>query len=511
MLVMGVFVLAPAFGFASLLPASLWQGLHLSHTQLYAMRETALLMAGVGVFASITGVGAAWLVSLYTFPLRRALEIGLILPLAFPTYLAAYVAVDALDYFGPIQTTLRNSLGIGYRIPDIRNLPGAVLVLGLVLFPYIYVPARLVFSQGGRSVIDAARLLGASGFGLFWRIGLPLVRPALVAGLVLAMLETLNDIGAVEHLGISSLSLVIRDLWLNRGDLPGAARLAGLLLFAVAILLMLDRPGRAGAMTGRTLSTPRFAPLAGARGGLATVLLSLPVLFGFVLPVLFLIWRAGQYGRLTMLDRGFFEAGIASFGVAISVSCIVMALGAGVAMAIRLKPSLSLASRVAGFGYAVPGTVLVLAILPVLRMADDALEALGSHLLLSGTILAVLYALCVRFLGLGTAQAHLALQRLPRNLDHVARVHGRGDLRLALGVHLPAILPSLTFGGMLVFIDTIKELPATILLRPLNFETLATRAYAKAGAGLFEHAALESLLIVLLSGVTAFFVAQARR
>lgn len=514
MLVMGVFVVAPALGFVSLLPTSLWRGLWLTATQWHALRETALLLTGVAIFAGITGVGAAWMVTLYSFPLRRALEIGLILPLAFPTYLAAYVAVDALDYFGPVQSGLRLLLGYtplgGYTFLDLRNLPGAILVLGLVLFPYIYVPARIVFGQGGRSVIDAARLLGASGFSLFWRIGLPLVRPALIAGLVLAMLETLNDIGAVEHLGVSSLSLVIRDLWLNRGDLPGAARLAGLLLLLVGCLLALDRSGKTRLGAPRTPSAPRLSALKSMKGLVVTIFLSIPVLLGFGLPALFLLWRVFQYGHIAMLDRGFFEAAFASFGVALSVSCIVLALGAALAISIRLRPHFASASKFSGFGYAVPGTVLVLAVLPVLRVADDGLEAMGASLLLSGTILAVLYALCVRFLGLGVTQASLALQRLPRNLDHVARVHGLRDVRLALHVYLPAMLPSLTFGGMLVFIDTIKELPATILLRPLNFETLATRAYAKAGAGLFEHAALESLLIVLLSGLAALFFTRQR-
>jgi len=502
-------VLAPGVGLLSLI-AQAFGGFSLTPTQSFAARETGLLMLGVAVFAGSLGVGTAWLVSLYAFPLRRVLEVGLLLPLAFPTYLAAYVAVDLFGYFGPVQSLWRALGGTG-RFFEFRSLTGAVLVLGLVLFPYVYVPCRLVFGRTGRSMIDAARLLGTSGVRLFIRIGLPVARPALIGGVVLALLETLNDIGASEHLGISSLSVVIRDLWLNRGDPGGAARIAGVLAVITMLLLLLDPENRrASGGRGQAKAGARAAliPLSGLKAGLALALCALPVLLGFLLPALFLLSRAVLYAGQQADWPALAHATLTSLLLASGVSVMVMLAGALLAMAMRGLPGLGAARVLANLGYALPGTVLVLAILPVLRWSEHGLGAFGVVILFSGSAIGLVYALGVRFFGIGTAQAALALGRLPANVDAIARLHGMGDIRLALKVHWPVMRPGLLLGGALVFIDTIKELPATLLLRPLNFETLATRAYAEAGAGLFEHAAVESLLILLISGMASVLLSR---
>lgn len=513
-IILAIFVLAPALGFLSLMQGgTLSSVLTFSPVQKAAIYETSMLVAGVVVLAGSMGLVSAWLVSVYEFPLRKFIEIALVLPLALPTYLAAFVAVDLFDYFGPVQTLWRVIIGAktsgDYRFFELRSLPGAIIVLALVLFPYVYVSCRLVFSQSGRNVIDAARLLGARGFSLFLRIGLPLGLPALVAGLVLVILETVNDIGATEHLGISSFSVVIRDLWLNRGDLPAAARLAGLLILVVGLLLLVTRRrSPRDHASARSLARPGRIRLFGMGGWLVTGATGMPIVLGFVVPTGFLLGRAVLYAHRQALDPDFIAAAFTSILTALMVSLMVMVLGAILAIAIRIAPRLSPAERLATLGYAIPGTVLVLSVFPVLRATDDGLEALGASWGVSGTLFAILFALTVRFIGIGVSQAHLALGRLPRSIDWVARVHGMKDFRLAVQVHLPAMMPGLMLGGILVFIDTVKELPATLLLRPLNFETLATRAYAHASAGTFEFAALDSLAILLLSGFAALLLVR---
>jgi len=515
-LVLGIFVAAPAAGFLSLMAGgALSNVLAFSPIQLNAMREMSLLLAGIAVLAGSMGLISAWLVSIYDFPLRRLIEVALVLPLAFPTYLAAFVAVDLLDFFGPVQSLWRWLIGAktlaDYRFFEVRSLPGAIIVLSLVLFPYVYVPCRLVFSQGGRNVIDAARLLGARGAALFLKVGAPLAMPAILAGLVLAMLEAINDIGATEHLGVSSFSVVIRDLWLNRFDLPSAARLAGLLLGIVALLVVVEaRLGRRKSASPRNVAHPRPIRLGGWQAVLACFLTGMPVLLGFVIPAGFLVWRAFLYAGQQAAWQEFALASLSSLTLATGVTAAVLVLSAALAIAMRIAPRLAVSNRIAAFGYAIPGTVLVLALFPVFRTLDDALSLVGSGAAISGTLGAIILALCVRFLGLGASQAGFALRRLPRSIDWVARIHGMNDLRLALRVHLPAMMPGLMLGGTLIFIDAVKELPATLLLRPLNFETLATRAYAQASAGAFEHAALDSLAILALSGIAALMLIRKR-
>jgi iron(III) transport system permease protein len=506
----------PALGFLSLMGGdALTRALVLTPFQLNAIRETGLLLAGVGLLAGSMGLVSAWLVAIYAFPGRRVLDVALVLPLAFPTYLAAFVAVDLFDFFGPVQTLWRALVGAGplgaNRFLEMRSLPGAVGVLALVLFPYVYVSCRLLFAHGGRNVIDAARLLGARGFGLFFRIGLPLARPALTAGLVLVALETINDIGASEHLGVSSLSVVIRDLWLNRGDLPAAARMAGVLILVVTLVMLAHRPEAARRHgTARPAARPRPVQLRGPAAWAASFFAGMPVLLGFVLPAGFLLWRAVGYAGRQAPIAEFASAALSTLMLALLVALIVMVAGAMLAIAIRIAPGLAPAGKVAALGYAIPGTVLVLSVFPVLRAADDALAAAGLTLALSGSLAGLVYALSARFAGIGAGQAGLALRRLPPGIDWVARVHGMNDLRLALTVHLPAMRPGLLLGGTLVFIDTVKELPATLLMRPLNLETLATRAYAEASAGTFEHAAIESLAILVLGGCAALMLVRNR-
>lgn len=515
-LVLAALVVAPGLGLlARMGEPGAANPLALSPTQVAALRETFQLLLGVALVTGTLGVTTAWLVSVHDFPGRRWLEIGLVLPLAFPTYLAAYVAVDLFDFFGPVQSGLRAIFGARPRgqpwLPDLRNLPGAILILGLVLLPYVYIPCRILFSRTGRNIIEAARLLGSGGIGLFFRIGLPIAKPAILAGGVLALLEALNDLGAVEYLGVSSLSAVIRDLWINRNDMAGAARLAGLLVMLVALLLLIDPRARSGESQRQAkdnMSEPRRVPLTGWAGLAAMLFCAAPVLFGFALPALHLLSRAIVYLGAQRLDSELAGAILATLSLGLVVSLIVVAAGALVAIAQRTSGRFARTGTIAMLGYATPATVLVLAMLPVIGVIDSAIARLGLPFLFIGSSAALLYALSARFLGIGATQANLALARLPTNVDAVARIHGLGDLALAWRIHRPAIAPGLKLGALLVFIDTVKELPATLLLRPLNFETLATRAYSKASAGLFEHGAVDSLLIVTISGAAAVLLSR---
>lgn len=512
-----LFVALPGLGFGSLMAGGGGFDLQLTATQWYTVAEMAKLLAGVALVAGSIGLAGAWLVSLYDFPFRRAIEIGLVLPLALPTYLAAFVAVDLLDFFGPVQTLYRALIGAktmaDYRFFDIRSLGGAIFVLGLVLSPYVYLACRIVFMGAGRNIIDAARLLGSKGTRLFVRVGLPIAMPALVAGLVLASLETINDIGATEFLGVSSFSVAIRDTWLNRGDLAGAVRLAFVLLLVVSMLLFLTRhlDGRRYGPAARGPARPSRIPLAGGPALAACFATGLPVLLGFVAPTGFLIWRAGQYAAQQRFDFDLLRSAMASLSLGLAVSLAVVLVGALLTIALRIVPGWRSAGKLATLGYAVPGTVLVLSIFPVIRWLDDLAYALGLPLLLAGSMAGIAFALVVRFLGIAVAQSGLALDRLPRTIDWVARLHGMSDLRLAWHVHLPAMLPGLLIAATMVFIDTVKELPATLLMRPLNFETLATRAYSQASAGVFEHAAVESLIILAFSGLAALILIRDRR
>ena len=478
-----------------------------------ALGETAALLAGVAALAGSIGLGGAWLVSLYALPCRRWLDIGLVLPLAFPTYLAAFVAVEALDFFGPVQSAWRAIIGAEsireYRFPEIRSLGGAILVMGLVLAPYIYLPCRIVFRHGGRNAIDAARLAGASGWGLFARIGWPIGRRAAAGGLLLALLEALNDIGATEHLGVASLSVVIRDLWFTRGDTAGAAQLALAPLALVFLAYALDRNGRREAEGGparRASPPPRLIPMGKAAAVLAFIALVLPVLLGFALPALHLIVLAADHLRSGGATDEFLPALGRSLLVAGGATALVLAASTVLALAFRQRPDLAGLKRLAIIGYAVPGTVLVVALLPFFRTVDDGIEALGGTWFVTGSLTAVLIALTVRFLAVGAHPAAMALGRLPPNLDHVARVHGRAGWRLALRVHLPAMRPGLLWGGALVFVDAMKELPATLLLRPFNFETLATRTYSEASASRFGAASVEALAILAVSALAVLLL-----
>ena len=480
-----------------------------------ALVETTLLLAGVAAITGLIGVGTAWLTTMTRFPGRGILAVALVLPLAMPTYIVAYVAVELLEPLGPIQAAFRALFGFRsraeYPFPEVRSLPGAILVISLVLYPYVYLPTRALFLTGSAGLFDAARTLGAAPGRLFARVGLPLARPALAIGLALALLEALNDIGASEYLGVRTLTVAIMTTWLNRGSLAGAAQIALVMLLVVVLLLQLEARGRGGARyaaPSRQRARARPVPLDGARACVAFAACSLPVLAGFVVPAGFLMREAVARTLRDGIDPALPGQASATLVVAIATTSVAVGLGASVAGTVRLargaRPVLALAlARLAGLGYAIPGTVLAIGLLSPLAGLDNALATASSRLfgvspglLVTGSGAAIVIACTIRFLTVAVGGVRAGYERLARDVDDAARVLGRAPGEVVREVHLPLLRPALRAAALLVFVDAMKELPATLLLRPLGVETLATAVYAHATRGTFEDGALAALAIV---------------
>lgn len=487
---------------------------HLMRTVLPSvLGETALLLGGVGIAALVVGTGTAWLTTMYRFPGRAVLDRLLVLPLAVPTYIAAFCYVELLDFAGPVQGALRAVTGWrsarDYWFPDARTLTGAVLILASVLYPYIYLAARATFVQQSVCMLEVARTLGRTALGTFWAIALPLSRPALAAGLALVLMECLNDLGAVQYLGVQTLSASIYATWQQRGSLGGAAQISVLTLVLVLGLLLIERAARGRALyhhtTGRYRSIP-FAELPGWRGWAAAAACAVPVVAGFGIPMLVLVSQGlAHIGDAASLE--FWRAARNSIGVAAAAAAATVVLGLALAYARRLAPSLLVRTvvRIAGLGYALPGTVLALGLLISLAAFDNRLDGFlrtafgfSSGLLLSGSVLVLVLAYTVRFLAVSLSTFEAGFERLSPNLDAAARTLGETGLSALRRVHLPLLLPTLGSAALIVFVDGMKELPATLLLRPFNFETLATHVYSYAALEQFEKSAVGALSIVLI-------------
>ena len=468
-----------------------------------ALFNTALLLGGVAAVTSVIGLVTAWLVTAYRFPGRDVLVWLLPVPLAMPTYIVAYVYVDLFDALGPVQALLG-----GVWFLDVRSLGGAIFVMGIVLYPYIYVAARAMFQTQSACLIEVARTLGATRLMLARHVALPLARPALAVGLSLALLETLNDIGASEYLGVHTLTIAIFTTWLNRGSLPGAAQIACVMLFAVAALIALERYGRRNRRFSVSERQPRVVSpiaLAGWQGWVATCVCLTPVFFGFLLPAGYLVHEVIVRGLLVGFDPALVRHTITTVVLAATATTIALALGLGAAIAVRLVRGriLSVCLLLAGLGYAVPGTVLALGLMSPLVAIDEGINGIvraltghGVGLVIAGSGAAVVIAYVIRFLTIATGSAQAGLARISGHMDDAARTLGAGPGALAWLIHLPLVRPALGGAALLIFVDCLKELPATLLLRPLNVETLPTYIYQFATRGNFEEGALAALLIV---------------
>lgn len=468
------------------------------------------LCLGVGCGVGLLGVATAWLTAMHDFPGRRLFSWALVLPLAMPAYVMAYVYTDLLQFVGPVQTTLREAFGWAhgdYWFPDIRTLPGAMLMFVCVLYPYVYLLARSAFLERASGMLEAARTLGMGPWRAFFAVSLPLARPAIVAGVALALMETLADYGTVAYFAVNTFTTGIYRAWFSLGDRIAAAQLAAMLLGFVLFLLMAEKISRGRARYNNT--TGRNRPMAGARlngirAALAFLACAVPLLLGFVLPAILLLKMAltegdAQFGeRFLVLSRNSFVlAGITAM-IAVFLA-LIMAYGARLSKTTFANGL----NRLVGLGYAVPGAVIAVGVLiPVTRL-DNWLagqwELWFGHnpgLLLTGGIAALIYAYLARFLGVALHTVETSLAKITPNMDDAARCLGLGQGETLRRVHAPMLRGSLLTAGLLVFVDVMKELPATLVMRPFNFDTLATQTYTLASDERLAEASTAALAIV---------------
>ena len=491
-----------------------------------ASLTTIYLLALVAAATTVAGVTTAWMVVAYEFPLRRTLAWALVLPLAVPSYLAAYAFGEFFHFSGPVQSAVRAVFGFetmrDYWFPDIRTTPGCAFVLSSVLYPYVYLTTRIVFLMQGRNIADVARTLGARPAKVFWRVLLPVARPAIVAGVALVMMETVNDIGAAEYLGVHTLTFAVYTTWLNRGSLEGGAQIALLMLVLVFLILFAEQWARrrqrfhTGRATHMKVHPPRVR-LGRAAGLFAAGGVALPVLCGFGIPIFvfgrYALRRLEQFSSPKLIDAFLNSLMTASFTAVLTVVLALFLLNA-----VRLSRShgVTVTVRLASVGYALPGGILGLGLLFALARFDNALDAFSraqfdysTGLLLTGSAAAVILACSIRFLALAEGAIRSGLEKLPGNLDEAARSLGKTPSQSARIVLLPLLQPAIFTASVLVFVDTIKELSATILLRPFGFSTLATYVYESASRGVPQEAAAAAIVIILTALVPVLLLSGA--
>jgi len=483
---------------------------HLAATVLPGyVANTVLLVLMVAAGVMSIGVLSAWLVTAYRFPGQRLLEWALILPLAMPAYVMAYAYTDWLQFTGPVQTALRNLTGWQareYWFPEIRSLYGAAAMFSFALYPYVYLLARSAFLEQSRTAIEAGRLLGYSAWGSFWRVALPLARPAVAAGTALALMETLADFGVVSYFAVQTFTTGIYRAWLSLGDVVAAAQLSTCLLGFVVIVLVLERMQRGGARyAGPRKPTPAYT-LRGWHAATALFLCAAPIAFGFLVPGAVLLHlaltdpdaRAGT--RLYVLIANSATLSGVTAGVAVLVAILLAYAG-------RLSKSLAVqgANRMAALGYAMPGAVLAVGILVPLGKLDNAVAAwvfehfgIKTGLLLTGTGVALVYACLVRYLAVAFQSVEAGLARVTPAMDDAARSLGLSPGRALARVHVPMVWGSLLTAALLVFVDVMKELPMTFAMRPFNFDTLAVEAYNLTKDERLAEAAIPALVIVAI-------------
>ena len=496
---------------------------HLSVTVLPEyVRNTLLLCAGVAVGVAVLGVIPAWLVTSYRFPGRRAFEWLLVLPLAVPAYVIAYAYTDFLQFAGPLQSMLRElpwwKAG-GYRLPEVRSVGGAVLMFSLVLYPYVYLLARAAFIEQSRNLLEAGRLLGLDARGTFLRIAIPLARPAIAAGIALALMETLADFGTVAYFGVQTFTTGIFRAWLSMGDAAAASQLAAGLLAVVIALIAFERWNRGAARydQGIARSSDRLQPQGGLRAWGMTLVCALPPLFGFLLPALILL-RLIVTEPEPLFDARFLGFTMNSVSLAAMTSVAAVAIALLLAYAARLTRSgiVGGANRGVALGYAVPGAVIAVGILiPVTRLDNwiaGLLEAqfnIKVGLLITGSAAALIYAYLVRFLSVALQTVEAGLAKVKPSMEDAARSLGLSPRQVLARVHAPMLAGSLFTAMLIVFVDVMKELPATFALRPFNFDTLAVQAYHFASDERLPQAAAASLVIVGVGLIPVILLSRA--
>ena len=500
---------------------------HLASTVLPGyIGNTLILCTGVALGVVLVGVGCAWLVSMHNFPGRRLFEWALVLPMAIPAYVMAYTYTDLLQFVGPVQTWLRATMGWEpgqYWFPDVRTVGGAVLVFVFVHYPYVYLLARAAFLERASGMLEVGRSLGLSPWRSFWRISLPLARPAIATGAALALMETLADYGAVAYFGVPTFTTGIYHAWFSLGDRIAAAQLSAALLGFVALVLFVEHYSRGRARFNNTTGRNRPLPghrLRGWRKPAAFLICLVPLTLGFLLPASILLALAlgggdAQFGaRFLALARNSFVLAALTAALAVAIALLLAYAGR---VSRHLIPRLI--KRGVGLGYAFPGSVIAVGVLiPVTRLDNwlaASWQSLTGHnpgLLLTGGIAALVYAYLVRFLTVSLRTVDTSLAKITPSMDDAARSLGYGQLAALTRVHLPLLRGSMLTAALLVFVDVMKELPATLVMRPFNFDTLATQAYTLASDERLAEASTASLAIVAVGVLPLMLISwQIRR
>ncbi|MCK5902605.1 MAG: iron ABC transporter permease [Cocleimonas sp.] len=485
--------------------------------------NSLILMLGVSVGVLSMGVITAWLTSMCEFPFRRLFSWMLLLPLAIPAYIIAYTYTGLFDFAGPIQSQLREWFGWGYGdywFPEIRSMGGAIMMLSLVLYPYVYMMARAAFLEQSLCVLEVSRTLGNSTLASFFKVALPLARPAIITGLSLALMETLADYGTVQYFGVNTFTTGIFRTWFGMGDSGTAAQLSAILLGFVFTLILLERWSRRRAKfhhTSHQYSQIKRFQLNKTHATLAIFACLLPVLFGFILPSSqLLIWTFTTAEE--NIDRAFFWLTVHSLLLAALAAFVAVSIALLLSYSKRLFRSTLINSSVsvAALGYAVPGTIIAVGVLMPLAWLDNSVDAwmreqfnISTGLLLSGTLLALVFAYTVRFLSVSIQAIDSGLAKIKPSMDDAGRSLGFTPFKVLRHIHFPLMKATVLTALLLVFVDVLKELPATLILRPFNFNTLAVRAHEMAADERLADAGAPALMIVLVGLLPIILLSRA--
>ena len=497
--------------------------LHLRQTVLADYVINSLLLAGgTGIGALLMGTSTAWIISQYQFVGRRYLRWLLLLPLAMPAYIIAYTYTGLLDFAGPLQTILREQFGWRYGdywFPEVRSLGGAILMLSLVLYPYVYMLARTAFLEQSASLFEASRTLGFTPRQHFWKVALPLARPAILTGTALAMMEAFADYGTVQYFGVTTFTTGIFRTWFGMGNQVAAAQLAALLTSFVLLLLVLERWSRRKIRyyyQGQHRHSHARRPVNFAHQLLLFTLCLLPVLLGFIVPAIQLIsWALTNYQVTLNREFGVLVWNSFTLAAMAAVISVLLALLFAYGKRLRRDVMVQVPVRIAALGYAVPGTVIAIGVMLPLAWVDGRIDLLAEQwfgvrtgLIFSGTLFALLLAYSVRFLAVSLHSVEAGLERIKPSMDNAARSLGYKPLHVLQKIHVPLLRTSVLTALLLVFVDVLKELPATLILRPFNFNTLAVRTYELASDERLADAALPALAIVLVSLLPVIVLAR---
>jgi len=489
-----------------------------------ASLTTILLLAGLAVVAGSIGAISAWLICFFEFPGRKILTWALMLPLAVPTYISAYTFTEFFTFTGPVQSLVRQLGGFSsardYWFPEIRSLGGAIIVLSLVLYPYVYLSVRALFVIQGRRGIEAGIMLGANQGRILTSILLPLARPALALGIILVMMEAINDIGAMDYLGVQTLTFSIFSIWVNQGDAAGSAQLALVLLFLVMGLIGLERWVRRKQRFNERNQSPQPAferiKLTGWKKAIASFLCLVPVGLGFGVPFITLSNYASRY-MLSGFNQRMLEALATSIILAAIAAFITVLLAIFLSYAVRVRPTRTMGFlvRFASVGYAMPGTIIALGIFLPIANFDNFVDAMlrewlgiSTGLLVTGSGATLVYAYIVRFMAVAEGSIDAGFKKIPPNLDSAARCFGYSRWQTLRIILLPLLRPAIITAALLVFIDSLKELSATLMLRPFGIETTAIYIHDLASRGRIEQAGTASLLLVLVGIIPVILLAR---